>query len=230
MAHITIIGTGHIFDLASQIKDIIKILQPQVVGVELDRNRHQSLCTPSQGNRRGIPVVYAILAWMQRSLAQRYGVKPGAEMLAAWDAAVEQQAQTVYLDMNAQRILALLWQSMSLNVKLKILLSIFASAFVRKKDIERNLDNFEGDPASYFSHLEKNFPEIKRILIDMRDNYMAQRLHKLTGMYERIIAVVGEGHTWGIHQALEKQDIPHTIVHIGDLQKGKWQDIIKDIP
>ena len=40
---ITLIGTGHVFDLSQALLEILDERQPQVIGVELDRQRYQGL-------------------------------------------------------------------------------------------------------------------------------------------------------------------------------------------
>jgi len=55
-------------------------------------------------------------------------------------------------------------------------------------------------------YMRRFFPEIGEVLIDQRDERMAQRLHKLRNDGYDVVAVVGAGHHLGIQKKLEHLD------------------------
>ena len=48
--------------------------------------------------------------------------------------------------------------------------------------------------------LGRAYPDLKRVLIDERDGYLAQRIRETEG--RRVVAVVGAGHVAGMRRAL----------------------------
>ena len=86
---ITLIGTGHVFDLSQAILDILENRQPDVIGVELDRQRLNGLILKKNNpekfteTRKNVPIIYKFLAHFQDNMADEYGVIAGDEMITA---------------------------------------------------------------------------------------------------------------------------------------------------
>ena len=86
---ITLIGTGHIFDLSAALLSIFDEKEPEIVGVELDPQRYQAILIRNtdpasyHAAKRNLPFIYRMLAQFQESMAEQYGVNAGDEMLSA---------------------------------------------------------------------------------------------------------------------------------------------------
>ncbi len=211
---ITIIGVGHVFDIGRQVRQAILNRQPSVVGVELDRARFHALV--HKEGREGAGAVYSLLALFQKRIAHQYGVEVGDEMLAATKAASEIGADIAFLDMDSAMVLNRLWGSMAFEEKIKLLVSTVASLFVRKKHVERELKRFDEDSAAYIDEFAQQFPSIKKILIDDRDRYIANGVRQLATKYDRVVAVVGDGHVDGIQKQLA--DVGPEVIRLRDLR------------
>ena len=80
---ITLIGTGHVFNLSQGILEILDEIQPDVIGVELDENRFKGLLLKKNDpekfsqTQRNVPFIYKFLARFQDSMADEYGVIAG---------------------------------------------------------------------------------------------------------------------------------------------------------
>ena len=100
--------------------------------------------------------------------------------------------------MNAQNMFSKMLKKMSLSEKIKIMLSGVGGFFISKKRVEKELSNIQENFDDYLNEIGKKFPTIKRVLIDERNSFMAQQLISANEKYEKIIAVVGDGHIPGL--------------------------------
>ena len=202
------------FDLQSAIRSTIQARRPAIVGVELDPARFQALQTPE--NRRPAFGVYAILAYVQRRIASEYGTQAGGEMIAAARAASDVGARLAFLDLDSRAVLSRLMRAMSGRERVKFALSILGGLFVRRSTVERELKRFEADEGAFIAELARDFPAVKRVLIDERNVHMAQALRVLEADHGSVLAVVGEGHVEGLRALLS--DRSPEVVRLRDLR------------
>ena len=86
---ITLIGTGHVFNLSQPLLNIFDEKQPDIICVELDRERYNALILKQtdpeayKEMEKNVPILYRILARFQQGMAEEYGVTAGAEMLTS---------------------------------------------------------------------------------------------------------------------------------------------------
>jgi len=197
---ITLIGVGHVFDLRAAVVRAIEERRPAVVGVELDAARFEALQAPE--SRRSAPGVYAVLAYIQRRIAAEYGTQAGAEMLAAAEAAKSIGAQLAFLDMDSRGVLSRLIRAMPMREKARFAFSILGGLFLRKSTVENELRKFEADESAFLAELARDFPSVKRVLIDERNTHMSQSIRNLEADHGSVVAVVGEGHLEGLRALL----------------------------
>jgi pheromone shutdown-related protein TraB len=126
-------------------------------------------------------------------------------MLAALKAAKEKQTPIQLLDRDVRVTLKRAFSEMSFSEKLKLGASITAGFFgmgeritiekieeLKKEDLINNL----------MKELGKQFPSIKKVLVDERDAYIAEMIKHSPG--KKIVAVVGAGHLEGIIENLKQ--------------------------
>jgi pheromone shutdown protein TraB len=216
---ITLIGVGHVFNIGHRVEEIIRERGPDLVCVELDRARYHALRTKERGD---LPLQYKMMAAFQNRLAKKYGAEAGDEMLSAVRAGRSVNAKIAFIDMDAQKILASLWGDMSFKERFKLFFASIYGLFVSKKKVERELERFHTSQEQYFQELETSFPELKRMLIDDRNEHMAGNINRLSERYSNIIAVVGEGHIPGLRPLLQDRV---EIIGLEELRSGsKRQD------
>jgi len=203
---IILVGVGHVFDIADQVRRLIQEERPDVVGVELDPPRYQALLNPPR-DRSGVPLAYRLLAAFQRRLAKSYGGEVGAEMLAATEAAKEAGAEVLLIDADAAQVFRRLWREMPPRERLKLGLSAFTSLFLSQGRVEKELESFQAHEETYIQEMSKQFPTVKRLLIDERNQVMARRINAAASRYPTVLAVVGDGHIEGIVRLLDRDDI-----------------------
>ncbi|RLF62536.1 MAG: hypothetical protein DRN16_01280 [Thermoplasmata archaeon] len=218
---ITLVGTGHVFDLSSAISDLLYEKMPDVVCLELDEKRFQALKQHRENGVRGVdvslPVVYRFLAGFQEKMAEKYGTMVGNEMIAAEEFASLHNVGVELIDMDAEELLLKMWREMRLIEKIRFFVSGFTSLFVSKKDVERELEKFQGDYHGYIEEISKRFPTIRKVLIDDRNEYMARRLIGLNEKYEKIVAIVGDGHVEGLSKILKDNKVELEVIRLKDL-------------
>ncbi len=219
---VLIVGIGHVFDLRSRIHATAVEFQPSAIALEIDPLRFQALRDPELRGKP--PLTYRMLAYLQKRIASSYDSTPGKEMLDAYDAAGLVGAHVYMVDMDARVLLARLRRAMPLRRRIKL----FATALFgmvglgRRGSVEDELDEFDRDPERFFDLLEREYPELKRVLVDERDELMASRLRHLAGRYPRVMAVVGDAHVPGMQRLLA--DIGPGVIRLRDLRRGRPGD------
>ena len=63
----------------------------------------------------------------------------------------------------------------------------------------------------------KKFPTIKYMLIDKRNEYMAEKIIRLSETYEKIVACVGDGHIPGISKIFKDKEMEFKAVRLEEL-------------
>jgi pheromone shutdown protein TraB len=197
---ITLVGVGHVFAVRRGVRRIIVERRPLVVAVELDRLRFEAL---QRRHRRGrAPLTYRLLAFIQERIAREYGADVGEEMLAAAYAAREVGAHLAFIDMDSTIVFRRMMREMGLTERIRLFLASLGGLFVRRRKVEAELARYEADSQAYLREFAREFPRIKRVLIDERDRHMAAALRDLETRYERVVAVVGDGHVEGLLRLL----------------------------
>jgi len=231
---ITLIGTGHVFDLSSALNTIFNEKTPDVICVELDKQRYNAIMMKKsnpkayEDAKKNLPFIYKMLGRFQESMASEYGVNAGDEMLAAINYAQSHGIPAEFIDMNAQKLFIKMWKSMPFSEKFRLLLSGFGGLFVSKKRVEKELGNIQDNFDVYMEEIGKKFPTIKTTLIDKRNDYMVNKIINFNENNEKIIVVIGDGHVPGISKILTSKDIEFETIRLSELRNQKTQKIDSD--
>ena len=196
------------FKIAEQVRSIVEEEHPDAVCIELDVARYQGLLHPDEkGQGRNTQITYRMLASFQQRLAHEYGGEVGSEMLAAAKAAQDIGADVLFIDADANAIFQRMNKEMPLREKVSLALSAFASFFISKKRVEKELQSFQENEGAYMDELASQFPTLKRMLIDERNELMAKRIDMAASKFPSVLAVVGDGHVESIVGLLDRDDI-----------------------
>lgn len=227
---ITIIGTGHVFNLSQSLLQIFDEKEPDILCVELDKQRYNALVTKQTNpekykeQSKNLPILYKLLSRFQDGLAKEYGVQAGQEMLTTINYAKNHQKPVAFIDMNAQVLFSKMLKNMTFREKIRILFSAIGGIFVSKKIVEKELDKIQDDFEYYMKEIGKKFPTIKKTLIDERNEYMAKQLKTADEQYEQVIAVVGDGHIPGIAKLLGDKELAFVTIRLSELRKYEKTD------
>ena len=214
---ILLIGTAHISQSSvDEVNSVIDQEKPDTVCIELCSSRHQAMLDKDQWKNMDIYKVVRegksfllfanlIMTAFQKRLGSQLGVKPGAEMLEAANAAERVGAELILADRDVKITLQRTWRGMTFWGRMKVLSQLLASLFVREEISKEEIEKLkESDALSEaMQMLAEQSPEIKRILIDERDQFMAEKIKLAQG--KRIVAVVGAGHVKGLMAELERE-------------------------
>ena len=214
---ILLIGTAHISESSvAEVKQVIENEIPDTVLVELCRSRYQAMVDKDQWKNMDIFKVVRegksfllfanlIMTAFQKRLGSKLGIKPGAEMLEAVEASDRLGAKLLLADRDVKITLQRTWRGISFWGKIKVLSQLLASFFVNEEISKEEIEKLkESDALSEaMQMLSEHSPEIKSILIDERDQYMAEKIRQAQG--ELIVAVVGAGHVNGITKEIKKE-------------------------
>jgi len=221
---ITLIGTGHVFDLRHQINRILDDVQPDIVCVELDEKRYMALLRRKEGkvhasSNKNASFLYRLLGRFQDSIAAQYGVQAGDEMLTGIQFAHEHQKAISFIDVPADKMFSRMINEMKLTEKLRLLISAFGSIFVSKKQVDKEIDKIETNLERYLDQVGDKFPTIKRVLLDERNQYMVDQLLNAQNNYDNVVAIVGDGHIPGLNSLLKQQDQSVETIRLKELRE-----------
>lgn len=207
---IIIIGTAHVSkESAGLVKTVIEEENPDTVCVELCESRFQSIRQKSRWQEMDIVKVIRekkaflllsnlLLASFQKRIAEKFDIKPGAEMIQAIESGEAVDARIHLADRDIRVTLSRTWRVMGLWAKLKIMFQMLLSMGevddITEEDIEKMKQ--EDMLESLLAEVGKSLPVIREILIDERDRYLAEKIRTAPG--RKIVAVVGAGHVPGI--------------------------------
>jgi len=213
---IVLVGTAHISkESIKLVKQVIDSEKPDTVCVELCESRYQSILKKEQWENKNIVSVIRekkaflllsnlILASFQKRMADRLDIKPGGEMIAAVECADAIDAKVHLADRDIRITLRRAWHCLSLWKKLQLLFELLLSAGsmedINEEDIEQLKEKDMLD--AVINEIGQTMPELRKILIDERDQYLAEKIRTAKGKH--IVAVLGAGHVPGMLDQLEK--------------------------
>ena len=215
-----IVGTAHVSSASVALVNAqIKEFEPDLVAVELCESRLRSLKRPDELNnddllkiinegRSSMILLQSALAAQQRRMGLETGEKPGAELLAAIEAAEEADIEHALIDRDVVITLRRAWRKMGLREKWRVL-----NALLWEDDDEDfDLDELLEDSDLLTTLMEEArdaAPRAGEVLIDERDAYLAGRIQQVRGK-GKVLAIVGAGHINGIIEHLEKPALETT--------------------
>jgi pheromone shutdown-related protein TraB len=213
---IVLVGTAHVSkESITLVKQVITSEKPDTVCVELCESRYQSIVKKEQWENKNIVTVIRekkaflllsnlILASFQKRMADRLDIKPGGEMIEAVECAESIDAEVHLADRDIRITLTRAWYCLSLWKKLQLLFELLLSAGsmddINEDDIEQLKEKDMLD--AVINEIGQSMPELRTILIDERDQYLAEKIRTANGKH--IVAVLGAGHVPGILNEIEK--------------------------
>lgn len=233
---ILLVGTAHISqESAELVQDVIRREQPDGVCIELDEKRYQALTNHKRWQSLDLKqiikdkqlstlMVNLLMASYQKKLGEQLGIKPGAELLAAAHCAKEQNIPIALCDRDVRITLRRAWKSTSLFKKGYLLATLFTSLFDNTEISEEKLAEMKQKDvlSELLGEMGDILPSVKKVLIDERDIYLAEKIKETNG--KNLVAVVGAGHVAGIKKlfAMDNSGMIGEINTIPPISKG-WK-------
>lgn len=238
--NLRLVGTAHVSSASvTLVREQIEEYGPDLVAVELCESRLKSLKRPDDlansdllniinEGRSSMILLHSALAAQQRRMGIETGEKPGAELLAAIEAADAAEIPHELIDRDVVITLRRAWRKMGLREKWRVL-----NALLWDEDDDEvvDFDEMLEDTDLLSAMMEEAkavAPRAGEVLIDERDAYLAGRIQQIRGK-GRILAVVGAGHLSGIVDNLQKPP-QETTSNLANLReeppKPRWPKVI----
>ena len=231
-----LVGTAHISSASVDlVRSQIEEWSPDLVAVELCESRKASLLEPDaldnadllkilNDGKSHMILLQSALAAEQRRMGISSGEKPGAELLAAIEAAEDAEIPVELIDRDVLITLRRAWAKMGFLEKFRVL-----DALLWQEDdeggatVEELLE--DSDMVSKLMEEAREVaPAAGSVLIDERDAFLAGRIQQIRGR-GKILAIVGAGHLDGIQKNLAEPAM-ETASRIAELsvepRKSKW--------
>ena len=237
--NLRIIGTAHISKKSIEtVLTEIDSWNPDIIAVELCESRLRALKEPEKlesetlleivkEGKAPMVILQSALAAEQRRMGLTTGEKPGAELLAAVNAAEEREIPVELVDRDVVITLRRAWKKMGFREKWKVLYAMLWA----EDDEEIPIDELLEDSDMLSNMLEEArsiAPGAGYALIDERDIYLSEKIRQIRHK-GRVLVVVGAGHVNGIKENLKK-DKSESDKIINELNKtptrSKWPKII----
>ncbi|MEN8199866.1 MAG: TraB/GumN family protein [Thermodesulfobacteriota bacterium] len=207
---ILLVGTAHISqDSVDLVEEVISQEKPDCVCIELDEKRYKALTQKKKWQSLDLRQVIKnkqlstlmmnlLMASYQKRLGAQLGVQPGAELLSAANTAAAHDIPVALCDRDVRITLRRAWKSTSFFKKGYLLATLFASLFDSTEISEEKLAEMKRKDilSDLMDEMGEALPDVKKVLIDERDIYLAEKIKEAEG--KRLVAVVGAGHVAGI--------------------------------
>ena len=240
---VLLVGTAHISrQSADLVEQVIANEKPDTVCIELDEKRFAALANRKRWQNLDLKeiirkkqlstlLVNLVLASYQKKLGGKLGVMPGTELLRAARIAEENNIPVELCDREVRVTLRRAWHATSLWKKGYLIASLIASLFDTTELDEEKLTELRSKDvlSELMDELGNALPDTKRVLIDERDIFMAEKIKAAAG--RRIVAVVGAGHMEGMQRVIreDNRDIIEEINTIPPVSK-LWKIVGWSIP
>jgi pheromone shutdown-related protein TraB len=208
-----VLGTAHVSQRSvDEVREVIAEIKPDVVCVELDKGRYDALTKDSAFRdldvfkvvREGKTLyllAHLALASYQRRIGASLGVKPGAELIAAVDAAKQAGIPYELIDRDIQITLKRTWKNIGLWRRFTLLLSLVAGGEDKGEPVTAETVESLKEPkalSEMLTELGNAVPEVKEPLVDERDRYLTSKMLEAGAGKKTVVAVVGAAHVPGM--------------------------------
>ena len=211
-----LIGTAHVSKSSAElVKKVIEEERPDSVCIELDQQRYQAVTEEKKWKETDIfkiikekkATVFLInlaLSSFQKRMADQLGTNPGQEMIQGIQSAKEIGAELVLADRNIQTTFSRVWGNLGFKGKVTLLTQIVYSIFSKEEITEEELESLKSKDTieAMLQEFTETFPQLKKPLIDERDQYLAEKIKNAPG--KKIVAVLGAAHVPGIMKEIYK--------------------------
>ena len=232
-SEVTLVGTAHVSKLSVEmVEEKIGTGDYDCIAVELCAPRLENITNRAwwknldiyqvfRKKKAGLLLINLALTAYQKRLAERIGVEAGKEMMRAVELSHEKNLRLEVIDRNISTTLHRLVTEVSFWQKMKIVGGLIAGVFVGEEISEEQIEDLKrGDMLhAVVSEFGEELPEIKRVLIDERDEYMVGRLAEVSASHDapkKILALVGAGHLMGMMASI---DSPPDAAHLQELDQ-----------
>jgi len=231
---IYLIGTAHVLkESVEEIRKLVEEVNPDTIAVELCESRYNSINDKNRWENLDIIKVIKegkgfllfanfVLASFQKKIGLKLKSNAGQDMIEGINIAKEKGLKLLLADRDINLTLKRAWKITTFKEKMVIIESIIESIFSNEriddsqiKELMENGDFLD----SLLNEFSKQLPFIKKILIDERNIYIANKIKNSDG--KKNICIIGKGHLEGIKDLIVNGfEYDYSIETIPQKQKG----------
>lgn len=213
-----IIGTSHVAkESKKEIKKVFAEFMPDIIAVELDRQRFVALMQNQKsklsiGDIRYLGVTGFLFAaigkFLQKRIGNSVGMNPGEEMLLGAKLARNNKLPLALMDQDIRITLKNLSKKVKFSEKMKMVWDMIKAPFTKQEKIKIDLNKVP--PAELITRMmtqmKDRYPGFYKALVDDRNKYMAKKLLIIlkNNPDKKILAIVGAGHKEGMEKDLDR--------------------------
>lgn len=215
-----IIGTSHISRQSiNEIKQAFLNWKPDIVAVELDKNRLYGLMSKKKLKIRLYDIrrigikgfVFALIgAWASKKLGEIVGVMPGEDMKTAVRLARKNNAVLSLIDQDIEITLRRFSIALTWKERWNFIADIAKSIFKPNRELMFDLRNVPSDEVilKLISRVKERYPNVYRVLIEERNYVLAGNIRRLLADNpgKKVLAVIGAGHKKDVLDILGKSE------------------------
>ncbi|MBR2788770.1 MAG: TraB/GumN family protein [Erysipelotrichaceae bacterium] len=209
-----LVKTAHVSkDSIEDVRRCVEEINPDAICIELDEQRYERLSNPDKWRETdiievikkkqvGMLLVNTILASFQKRMAKSLGSNTGGEMMEGIRLSKERNIPLVLADRSIKTTFSRIWNELDTKEKFKMLMAIIESIFSDEEISEEDLAKLKEADAleAALGEVSEQFPTIKRVLVDERDQYLCEKIRTAPG--KKIVAIIGAAHSLGIEKYL----------------------------
>ncbi len=215
--NIAFLGTSHIAkESYEQVKFHIENIKPDIIALELDRNRLQELMhgAKSRNSIRSIRSIglkgylfAALGSWAEKKLGKLTGFSPGSEMKHAVKLARANGMKISLIDQDIEITLKRLSEHLTWKEKFNFFADVLKAMISRKAEFEFDLSKVPQKELikQLLAKVKTRYPNVYKVLIKERNRHMFRILKRLSeeNPDKKILAVIGAGHVDDIIEMLK---------------------------
>lgn len=220
---VLLLGVAHVVDLAAPLRAALGNRPLDGIAVELDPERARLVLAGHPAGGRpsaGAPLFLRLWGILQRRLGEEIGGGlAGSEMRTAADVARDRGLPLFLIDDPIRETLRRLLTSMTARERVSLFLGSVLGLFIPSRVVRGQIEQYTDAPTDYLHEVRAVYPSVARVLLDERNEHMADRLCELRGRgFGRVAAVVGDAHVPGLADALKRRGIPCEEIPFGRLR------------
>ncbi|MGI0151141.1 MAG: TraB/GumN family protein, partial [Thermoplasmata archaeon] len=191
---VLLVGTAHVVDVADPLRRVLRGRDLQGIAVELDAERARALLAPpAHGPAAEVPFLLRLWSVVQKRLGEEMGDGAGAEMRTAARLSNEWGIPLFLIDDPIRETVVRLLRGLTVRERLALLLGGIVGLFVPARLVTSQLGEYNRAPEVFLTELRDHYPGLTRVLLDDRNEHMAERLLALRREgFGRLAAVVGD--------------------------------------
>jgi pheromone shutdown-related protein TraB len=190
--------------------------KPDSICVELDEDRLHQLDNPDEwkntditkvirANKVGFLLASMILSSYQKKMAEKLDTNVGQEMVQGVICARESGAELVLADRKIQTTFLRMWRKLGFIEKFKVIFNLLFNFEEEGEEITEDMlqELLQDDILeAAMGDIRKSFPKVGEILINERDQHLANKIKNAPG--KKVVAILGGAHVPGIKEEIFK--------------------------